>query len=84
MSNRPSVVFKIWVTLLSVLFAALLFPNIVERHGVGMSLLYTAMGIGCIWLFYFIICWVLDRLVSEEIKKRDLIPRENQEHRTSD
>lgn len=39
----------------SVTFALLLFPEIVGVYGVPKSLLFVGVGVGCIWLFYFLL-----------------------------
>ena len=60
----------VWTTFLSVTFALLLFPTIVERHGVGMSLFYTALGVGFIWFLYFCIGRLISRAVAEEMRRK--------------
>lgn len=72
MSVRSHRIFKIWVTILSIVFAVLLFPNIIDEHGLWMSMFYTAMGIGVIWMAYYGIGRFIDCVVNEEIKKRNL------------
>ena len=72
MAARPDRIFKILVALLSVVFAVLLFPAIVDQHGFWMSLLYTTMGICVIWLAYFGIGKLIDWIVNEELKRRVL------------
>jgi hypothetical protein len=72
MSAKPHKIFKLWVTLLSIVLAALLFPNIIDKHGVWMSIVYTAMGISVIWLAYFGIGRFINCIVNEEIKRRNL------------
>jgi hypothetical protein len=39
----------------SILFAVLLFPAIVDQHGVFKSLVYTGLGIAVIWVAYFLL-----------------------------
>jgi hypothetical protein len=63
--------FKLWTTFLSVTFALLFFPTIVARHGVGMSLVYTSLGVGFIWLLYVCVGGFISRAVAEEMKSRD-------------
>jgi len=72
MSAKPPTVFKVLTALLSIIFAGVLFPTIVDRHGLWMSLLYTSLGIGVIWLAYFGIGQLLDWLFSKELEKRNL------------
>lgn len=62
--------FTIWTTVLSVAFALLLFPSIVGRHGVVMSLIYTGLGISVIWLAYFGIGHFIDWAVTKELKRK--------------
>jgi hypothetical protein len=72
MTVKPGIGFKIWTMILSVFVAVMLFPNIVGRHGVWMSLLITALAVGAIWMMYFILGRVIDWAVSEELKRREL------------
>jgi hypothetical protein len=72
MTAKPGLGFKIWTTGLSVFVAVMLYPNIVGRHGVGKSLLITALAVGAIWLMYAIIGRVIAWAVSAELKKREL------------
>ncbi len=76
---RPNTVFKVWTILLSVVFAVMLFPNIVDKHGVWLSILFTAAGIGVIWLVYFGIGQFINWAVSKEIERRNL-KREQEKH----
>jgi hypothetical protein len=46
---------KVLATAFSVVFAVLLFPSIVGVHGVAKSLVFTALGVGFIWLVYFML-----------------------------
>ena len=71
MSTKPATVFKVWTVLLSIIFAGLLFPNIIDQHGLWMSLLYTALGVGVIWLAYFGIGQLLQWVVSKELEERN-------------
>ena len=70
MVAKPGIGFKIWTAVLSVTFALFLFPNIVGRHGIIMSLFYTGLGVGVIWLVYFGIGRFIEWAVSEELKRR--------------
>ncbi len=70
MTARPGIGFKIWTAFLSVTFALLLFPTIVGRQGVLMSLVYVGLGVGFIWLVYFGIGRLLEWAVSEELKRK--------------
>ena len=72
MTAKPGLGFKIWTASLSVFVAVMLFPNIVGLHGVWKSLLITALAVGAIWLMYFVISWLINWAVSEELKKREL------------
>jgi hypothetical protein len=76
---RPITVFKVWTILLSVVFGLLLFPNIVDKHGLWLSLFFTVAGIGVIWLAYFGIGQFINWAVSKEIKRRNL-NREQKKH----
>ncbi len=69
MSVRPPKIFKIWTAILSIVFAVLLFPNILDKHGLWMSMLYTAMGIGVIWMAYYGIGRFIDWIVNKDITK---------------
>ena len=75
MSDKAHWGFKVWTLFLSVTFAVLLFPNIVDIHGFGMSLFYTGLGVGFIWFLYFLIGWLLQRAVAEEMKRRGIDPQ---------
>ena len=70
MATKPGTGLKIWTVVLSLAFAVLLFPNIVGRSGVWMSVFYTGLGVGLIWLLYYAIGRLIDRAVSEELKRR--------------
>jgi hypothetical protein len=62
------------VTFLSVAFALLLFPAIVDEHGAAMSLVYTGLGVGFIWFLYFAVGRFLDHAVAEELRRRGIDP----------
>lgn len=70
MASKPGLGFKIWTAILSVFVAVMLYPNIVDKHGVGKSLLITALAVGAIWLMYFVISRVISWAVSEELKRK--------------
>jgi hypothetical protein len=72
MAAKPGLGFKIWTVFLSVFVAVMLYPNIVGKHGVGKSLLITALAVGAIWLMYFVIGRIIAWAVSEELKKKEL------------
>ena len=55
---------RLWVTFLSVTFAVLLFPSIVNLHGIGMSLVFTGLGVGFIWSLYF----AIGRLIMRSLR----------------
>lgn len=80
---RPVTVFKVWTILLSIVFGALLFPNIVNKYGFWLSLLFTAAGIGIIWIMYFGIGQLLNWIFSEELKKRNLNREKTKHNKTS-
>jgi len=46
---------KVLATVFSVTFAVLLFPTIVGHYGVAKSLMFTMLGVGFIWLVYFLL-----------------------------
>ena len=75
MSDKTHWRYKVWTLFLPVTFAVLLFPNIIDIHGFGMSLLYTGMGVGFIWFQYFLIGQLLHRAVTKELKRRELNPQ---------
>lgn len=70
MSKKPGFGFKIWTALLSVFVAVMLFPNIVGKHGVGKSLLITALAVGAIWLMYAAVSRFIEWEVSRELKRK--------------
>jgi hypothetical protein len=70
MTNKSHWGAVVWTTILSVTFALLLFPSIVGLHGIGMSLLYTGLGVGFIWFLFFLIGRLVNHAVSEELKRR--------------
>ena len=63
---------RVWTSFLSITFALLLFPSIVDLHGIGMSLLYTGLGVGFIWFLYFMIGSLINHAVAEELKRRGI------------
>ena len=71
---KPGIGFKIWTALLSLFVAVMLFPNIVDKHGVGKSLLITALAVGAIWMLYFVIGQLINWAISEELKRRSRNP----------
>jgi hypothetical protein len=74
MTAKPGLGFKIWTAGLSAFVAVMLFPNIVGKHGVGKSLLITALAVGAIWLMYVVIGRVIDWAVAQELKRRGRKP----------
>lgn len=70
MSIKPAKIFIVWTSLLSVTFAALLLPNIVDKYGILLSLFYTSLGVSVIWLVYFGIGKFIEWAVDEEIKQK--------------
>lgn len=72
MSTKPVTVFTVLTALLSIVFAGLFFPTIIDRHGLWMSLLFTALGVGVIWLAYFGIGQLFKWVVSKELEERNL------------
>ena len=45
----------ILATVFSVVFAVLFFPSIVGLHGVAKSSVFTMLGVGFIWMIYFLL-----------------------------
>jgi hypothetical protein len=70
MSVKPGLGFKVWTAFLSTFVAVMLFPNIVGKRGVGMSLLITALAVGAIWLMYAAISRFIEWEVSKELKRK--------------
>lgn len=62
---------KIWTSALSIFVAVMLFPNIVGRHGVVISLGIIALAVGVIWLMYAFIGWLISGAVAAELKRRN-------------
>ena len=70
MTGKAALGFKLWTAFLSIFVAAMLYPNIVHRHGAAKSLLITALAVGAVWLMYLVIGRVIDWAVSEELRRR--------------
>jgi dolichyl-phosphate-mannose--protein O-mannosyl transferase len=70
MTVKPGIGFRVWTAFLSVFVAAMLYPNIVGRHGVARSLVITALAVGAIWLMYFVIGRVINGAVAKELKRK--------------
>jgi membrane-anchored glycerophosphoryl diester phosphodiesterase (GDPDase) len=70
MPAKPGTGFKIWTTVLSVFVAVMLFPAIVGKRGVAMSLVITALAVGVIWAMYFFIGRIINGAVAKELKRR--------------
>lgn len=70
MRTRSGLGPKIWTSALSVFVAVMLYPNIVGRHGVVISLGITALAVGVIWLMYAFIGWLINGAVAAELKRR--------------
>jgi hypothetical protein len=70
MSLKPGFGFKIWTSVLSLFVAGMLFPSIIGRHGVGKSILITALAVGAIWLMYLVIGRLIDQAAAEELRRR--------------
>ena len=45
--------YRVVTAVISAFFAVMLFVNIVDIHGVAMSLLFVAMGVAVIWGIYY-------------------------------
>lgn len=75
MPAKPGIGFRIWTAFLSVFVAAMLFPNIVGRHGVAKSLLITVLAGGAIWLMYFVVGRAINGAVAAELKRKAAKPR---------
>jgi hypothetical protein len=54
----------------STVFAVMLFPSIINRHGVARSLLFTLLGIVVIWVFFLLWSWLINSIVESEVRKR--------------
>lgn len=74
MTARQKLGFQIWTAVLSVFMAVALFPSIIGKHGVWISLLITALAVGAIWMMYFIIGRLIDWLVLDELKRKGKSP----------
>jgi hypothetical protein len=72
MSVKTPTVFKIFAGFLSLLFAALLFPAIVGRYGLLLSVFYTGLGVSVIWLAYFGIGRFIEWTVEKELERKNL------------
>ncbi|NIM20476.1 MAG: hypothetical protein GTO51_09645 [Candidatus Latescibacteria bacterium] len=59
----------IWTAFLSVIFAVLLFPSILDVHGFWKSLFFTSLGVLVIWVLYLVIGSLIGWAVAEELKK---------------
>jgi ATP/ADP translocase len=70
MTAKQYIGFKIWTAVLSVFVAVMLFPNIVGRRGIWISLLITALAVGAIWLMYFTISRFIEWEVFKELKRK--------------
>ena len=70
MTAKQNLGFKLWTAFLSVFVAVMLFPNIVGKHGIGKSLLITALAVGAIWLMYFTISRFIEWEVIKELKRK--------------
>lgn len=77
MSIKPAKIFIVWTSLLSVAFAALLLPNIVDKYGIWLSLFYASLGVCVIWLVHFGIGKFIEWTVEEEIKRKSPNPGKN-------
>jgi len=75
-ANRAHAGIRIWVMSLSMAFALLLFPVIVDEHGAAMSLFYTGLGVGFIWFLYFAVGRFLEWAVAEELRSKGIDPRD--------
>lgn len=63
------IVGKVLAAVFSVLFAVLLFPEIVGIYGIPKSLFFTMLGVGFIWLLYFLLGSLFNRLYQEGKKE---------------
>jgi hypothetical protein len=65
MTIRMSSRFWIAATIfLSVLFAVLFFPEVHGRYSLGLSLLFTGVGIVVIWVVYIVRAYVFSRMFN--------------------
>ena len=60
---------RLLATVFSVVFAVLLYPSIVEVQGVFRSGVYTLLGVGFIWLVYFLLGSLFKHLYDEGLKE---------------
>lgn len=81
MTAKQDLGFKIWTAVLSVFIAVMLFPNIVAKHGVGKSVLITAIAAGAPWLMYFAITRFIEWEVLKELKKKSRQPHDKTEEK---
>jgi formate hydrogenlyase subunit 4 len=70
MAAKPGLGYKIWTAALSVFVAVMLFPAIVGKRGVAVSLAITALAVGVIWVMYFVVGWIINNTVAKELKRR--------------
>ncbi len=81
MTAKQDLGFKIWTAVLSVFIAVMLFPSIVAKHGVGKSLLITAVAAVVPWLMYFAITRFIEWEVLKELKKKSRQPHDKTEEK---
>ncbi len=81
MTAKQDLGFKIWTAILSVFIAVMLFPNIVAKHGVGKSLLITAVAAGVPWLMHFAISRFIEWEVLKELKRKSRPSRDKTEEK---
>ena len=55
---------------LSVTFAALLMPAIIDRYGAGGSMLIVMLGMAVIWVMFLAWGWIINSIVDHEIRRR--------------
>lgn len=58
---------RFWIAatiVLSVLFAVLFFPEVQARYGLGLSVLFTGVGIAVIWVVYFVRAYVFSQMFN--------------------
>jgi len=70
MAAKPGLGYKIWTAALSVFVAVMLFPAIVGRRGIAVSLAITALAVAVIWLMYFVLGRIINDAVAKELKRR--------------
>ncbi len=61
----------IWTVFLSITFAVLIFPILLNDRGLSPALFFTSIGILFIWILYFTVGSFIDWAVKEELKEKN-------------